>query len=90
MTATDPQPSRESFFALYWDHARDLPRQSLCILARFHSSDIPMIVSHDWWALLDYERAQLRAAFMSLLAQHDEVRAEMERARELRGEKVTA
>ncbi len=83
-------PSRESFFALYWDHARDLPRLSLCILAKFNSSDIPMIVSRDWWALLTYERAQLRGAFVALLAQHDEIRVEMERSRGLRGEQVLA
>ena len=32
--ATFVPPSRESFFALYWDHARDRPRMECCLVSK--------------------------------------------------------
>jgi len=82
--------SRESFFSLYWDHARDLPRQSVCVLARFESVEVLDIVRHPWDELLEYQRARLRAAILQLLEIHDAGRAELARIRELQGRGVTA
>ena len=88
--ATFVPPSRESFFALYWDHARDRPRMELCLLAGFRSSDIPEILSTDWDALVEWERGELRLGILAMLPIHDATRAESQRSRELRGEKVPA
>ena len=83
-------PSRESFFALYWDHARDRPRMELCLLAGFSSSDFSELISTDWDALTEWERVELRRSILAMLPIHDATRAEGVRSRELRGEKVTA
>ena len=81
-------PSRESFFALYWDHARDRPRMECCLLAGFASCDLRPITEMDWDRLTEWERVELRRAILSMLPVHDAVRAESQRSRELRGEKV--
>lgn len=88
--ATHSAPSRESFFSIYWDHARDLPRQSLGVLARFESAEVLDLVCHPWDELLEYQRVRLRAAIMQLLEIHDAGRAELARIRELQGETVPA
>lgn len=91
MTATTkPKPTRESYFAIYWDHARDLPRTALCTFAGFMSEEIALLVRDTWDELFEYQRARLRAALLQFLITHDQVRVETERSRELRGEKVTA
>lgn len=81
---------RESFFALYWDHARDLPRMELCLLAGFSSNDFPTLMQTDWNALTEWERVELRLSILAALPLHDQVRAECVKSRQLRGEKVTA
>ena len=83
-------PSRESFFALYWDHARDVSRFNLCVLAGFPSADIPELQRQEWAALMIWERDKLRAALLQMVTLHAEVVAEAQRSRELRGEKVPA
>ena len=91
MTAAAPsQPSRESFFALYWDHARDVSRFSLCVLAGFPSADIPELQRQEWATLMIWERDKLRAALLRMVTMHAEVVAEANRSRALRGEKVPA
>ena len=81
---------RESFFALYWDHARDVSRFNLCVLANFPSADIPELQRQEWATLMIWERDKLRAALLRMVTIHTEVVVGAKRSRELRGEKVTA
>ena len=90
VTAMPATPSRESFFALYWDHARDVSRFNLCVLAGFPSADIPELQRQEWATLMIWERDKLRAALLRMVTIHAEVVAEAERSRALRGEKVPA
>jgi hypothetical protein len=64
-------PSRESFYALYWDHARDLPRFSACMLAHFEGDEVSHITSMEWDHLPENDRVRLRAAILQLLEVHD-------------------
>mgnify|MGYP001587810444 FL=1 len=43
-----------------------------------------------WDALTEWERVELRRSILAMLPLHDQVRAEVKRSRELRGEKMTA
>ena len=83
--ATFVPPSRESFFALYWDHASDRARMELCLLAGFSSSDFSTLMTTPWDALTEWERVELRRSILAMLPLHDQVRAEVRRSRELRG-----
>lgn len=79
-------PSRESFLALYWDHARSIARFNLCTLAGIPAADVPELVGNDWDFLTEWERAKLRRAVVDFLPIHDATRAAARRDRALRGE----
>lgn len=82
MNALAPTPpSRESFFALYWDHARHWPRTATAMLAGFHSAEIAGLLDCEWSELLEYQRDKLRQAVLEMLTVHEQTRAEVARSR---------
>lgn len=83
--AAPPAPSRESFFALYWDHVRQLPRLALLCMARIPKDRMMDFESRSWDELLECEREPIRAAILFLIECHDLTRQEAVRRRELQG-----
>lgn len=69
------QPSRESFFALYWDHARDHMRGAICILAGVSTN----CCLFRWDELEEMERDRLGAQILTMVEVHDENRLEDQR-----------
>ena len=89
MTAAAP-PSRESFFALYWDHVRSLPRLAIMLLAKIPKEKAPEFEARAWDELLEDERNAIRAAIMDLIEFHDYTRQQAAHRRELQGKAVPA
>lgn len=68
---TDARPiSREDFFALYWDHAREIPRYSLCLVAHFPKPYAVGLSAASWSDIQEPDRAKLRVAVLDLLEVH--------------------
>lgn len=78
-------PSRESFFALYWDHVRSLPRLALMVMAKIPKDRMLDFESRSWDELLECEREPIREAILFLIECHDATRQEAVRRRELQG-----
>lgn len=78
-------PSRESFFALYWDHVRQLPRLALLCMAKVPKERMPEFDSRSWDELLECEREPIRAAIMFLIECHDITRQDAARRRDVQG-----
>jgi hypothetical protein len=87
MTApVEPLPtSRESFFAIYWDHAHATARFNACLLAGIPHDEINNTQLLSWDELLSFERPALRHAILKLIQLHDLNRKELARIRELNG-----
>lgn len=82
---TAATPSRESFFALYWDHIRQLPRLALMCMAQIPKERMAEFDSRAWDELLECEREPIRAAILFLIECHDHTRQEAVRRREVQG-----
>lgn len=70
-TATPPPISRESFFALYWDHARDLSLTTICCLAKINREYMTGLARTPWDELDEADRVKIRAAILELIEVHD-------------------
>lgn len=82
---SDAAPSRESFYALYWDHVRQLPRLALMVMAKIPKEHMLDFESRSWDELLECEREPIRTAILFLIECHDATRQEAVRRHELRG-----
>lgn len=85
MTAVVPATGYESFFALYWDHVRSLPRLAVLMLAKIPADKAPEFEARSWDELLEFERAAIRSAILDLVEYHEHTRHEAARRRELQG-----
>ena len=83
-----PVISCESFYALYWDHVRSLPRLAIMCMASIPKERQPDYESHSWDELFECEREPIRSAILFLIECHDHTRQEAARRRELQGKAV--